>query len=122
MSRSGGEQFGGGCVAMGSDVGTHMDALCHFSCGGMSHGGHAVEDLQSYGGGLKKYSVDTVEPIAYAGEYCSMFAGDGGPLAEDSEIAPRHVGSGAEDGDPARRRECCCARDGRATSRTRGSS
>ena len=65
--RSGGEQFGGGCVAMGSHVGTHIDALCHFSCRGMSHGGHAVEDLQSYGGGLKKYSVDTVAPILRRG-------------------------------------------------------
>ena len=34
-------------MALGSHVGTHIDALCHFSCGGMLHGGHAVEELQS---------------------------------------------------------------------------
>jgi kynurenine formamidase len=50
-------------MALGSHVGTHIDALCHFSCGGMLHGGHAVEDLQSYGGGLKKFSVDTIGKI-----------------------------------------------------------
>ena len=27
--------------------------------GGMLHGGHAAEEVQSYGGGLKKFSVDT---------------------------------------------------------------
>ena len=54
-------------MAMGSHVGTHIDALCHFSCGGMLHGGHAVDDLQTYGGGLKKYSVDTVAPILRRG-------------------------------------------------------
>jgi kynurenine formamidase len=77
-------------MAMGSHVGTHIDALCHFSCGGMLHGGHAVEDLQSYGGGLKKYSVDTVEPILRRGVLLDL-AGDGGPLAEDSEITPQQL-------------------------------
>jgi kynurenine formamidase len=77
-------------MALGSHVGTHIDALCHFSCGGMLHGGHAVDDLQSYVGGLKKYSVDTVAPILRRGVLLDL-AGDGGPLAEDSEITPQQL-------------------------------
>jgi kynurenine formamidase len=73
-------------MALGSHVGTHIDALCHFSCGGMLHGGHAVDDLQSYGGGLKKYSVDTVAPILRRGVLLDL-AGTA-PLAEDCEITP----------------------------------
>jgi kynurenine formamidase len=76
-------------IALGSHVGTHIDALCHFSCGGMLHGGHAVEDLQSYGGGLKKFSVDTVAPILRRGVLLDL-AGDG-PLAEDCEITPAQL-------------------------------
>src|SRR5947208_7883537 len=48
-------------IAMGSHVGTHIDALCHFSCGGKLHGD--VEIVQSYAGGLGKYPVDTIAPI-----------------------------------------------------------
>jgi kynurenine formamidase len=80
-------------IAMGSHVGTHIDALCHFSCGGMLHGGHPVEDLQSYGGGLQKFSVDTVAPILRRGvllDVAGIVAG-GAPLAEDCEIAPEQL-------------------------------
>ena len=73
-------------LAMGSHVGTHIDALCHFSCGGMLHGGLAVDDLQSYGGGLKKYSVDTVAPILRRGVLLDLAGA--GPLADDCEITP----------------------------------
>jgi kynurenine formamidase len=79
-------------MALGSHVGTHIDALCHFSCGGMLHGGHAVDDLQSYAGGLKKHSVDTVAPILRRGVLLDV-AGDGGPLAADSEITPQQLES-----------------------------
>jgi kynurenine formamidase len=71
-------------MALGSHVGTHIDALCHFSCGGMLHGGHAVEEVQSYGGGLKKFSVDTVAPILRRGVLLDVAGG--APLAEDCEI------------------------------------
>jgi len=73
-------------MALGSHVGTHIDALCHFSCGGMLHGGHAVEALQSYGGGLQKFSVDTVAPILRRGVLLDL-AGYG-PLPENTEIMP----------------------------------
>jgi len=76
-------------IAMGSHVGTHIDALCHFSCGGMLHGGHPVEELQSYVGGLQKYSVDTVAPILRRGVLIDLAAN--APLAEDWEITPEQL-------------------------------
>src|SRR3979490_2737281 len=42
-------------IAMGSHVGTHMDALCHFSCGGRLFGGEEVAEVQSYTGGLARH-------------------------------------------------------------------
>jgi kynurenine formamidase len=77
-------------MALGSHVGTHIDALCHFSCGGVLHGGHAVESLQSYSGGLEKFSVDTVAPILRRGVLLDL-AGSAGPLAEDCEISPEQL-------------------------------
>jgi kynurenine formamidase len=77
-------------MALGSHVGTHIDALCHFSCGGLLHGGHPVDGLQSYGDGLGMYSVDTVAPILRRGVLLDL-AGAGAPLAEDCEIFPEQL-------------------------------
>src|SRR5690242_21888969 len=44
-------------IALGSHVGTHIDALCHFSCGGKLHGGEEAAPLQSYAEGLDRKSV-----------------------------------------------------------------
>jgi len=73
-------------IALGSHVGTHIDALCHFSCGGMLHGGHPVEDLQTWSGGLEMFSVDTVAPILRRGVLLDVAGA--APLAEDCEITP----------------------------------
>jgi kynurenine formamidase len=48
-------------ITLGGHVGTHIDALSHFSCDGKLHGG--VEPVQSYSEGVTTYGVDTVEPI-----------------------------------------------------------
>jgi kynurenine formamidase len=50
-------------IALGSHVGTHIDALCHFSCGGMLHGGVDVAAVQSDSGGIRELSVDTIAPL-----------------------------------------------------------
>src|SRR6266568_1927583 len=50
-------------IALGTHVGTHIDALCHFSCGGKLYGGVDAAPAQSYAGGLREYSIDTVPPI-----------------------------------------------------------
>jgi kynurenine formamidase len=73
-------------IALGSHVGTHIDALCHFSCGGKLHGGVEVAAVQSYGGGLREYSVDTIAPILRRGVLLDLAAD--GPLAADAEITP----------------------------------
>jgi kynurenine formamidase len=50
-------------ITLGGHVGTHIDALCHFSKGGKLHGGVEAAGVQSYGGGVKHLSVDTIGPI-----------------------------------------------------------
>ena len=48
-------------LALGAHVGTHIDALCHFSrAGKLCDGG---EIAQSYTGGIERLSVDTMAPI-----------------------------------------------------------
>ncbi len=76
-------------IAMGSHLGTHIDALCHFSCGGKLHGGDEAEPVQSYGGGLRKFSVDTIAPILRRGVLIDV-AGKA-PVAADFEITPAHL-------------------------------
>ncbi|HWC95692.1 MAG TPA: cyclase family protein [Candidatus Sulfopaludibacter sp.] len=80
-------------IALGSHVGTHIDALCHFSCGGKLHGGLPVADEQSYAGGLRKYAIDTIAPIYRRGVLLDL-AGEG-PLAADFEITARHLDDAA---------------------------
>jgi kynurenine formamidase len=74
-------------IAMGSHVGTHIDALCHFSCGGKLHGDIPIG--QSYAGGLEQYSVDTLPPILRRGVL--LVRAGAGPLAEDHEVAPEEL-------------------------------
>jgi kynurenine formamidase len=71
-------------IAMGSHVGTHIDALCHFSCGGKLYGD--AEIVQSYTSGLGRYSVDTIAPILRRAVLLDL-AGEGA-LAADHEVTP----------------------------------
>jgi kynurenine formamidase len=54
-------------IALGSHVGTHIDALCHFSCGGKLYGGMEAGLVQSDAGGIREHSVDTIAPILRRG-------------------------------------------------------
>jgi len=63
----GGVSSSADALALGSHVGTHIDALCHFSCGGKMYGGIDVKALQSDVGGIQRYSVDTIAPILRRG-------------------------------------------------------
>jgi kynurenine formamidase len=51
-------------ITMGGHTGTHIDALNHFSCAGKFYNGQSVVSVQSYGGGVRHLSVDTIAPIA----------------------------------------------------------
>jgi kynurenine formamidase len=94
-----GEYVGpGGCssssdaIALGSHVGTHIDALCHFSCGGKLFGGVEAADVQSYTGGLKQYSIDTIPPIVRRGVLLDIARTAGvGELPADFVITPEHL-------------------------------
>src|SRR5438270_10530344 len=45
-------------IALGGHVGTHIDALCHFSKTGKLFGGINVGPVQSYAGGVNHLSID----------------------------------------------------------------
>jgi len=74
-------------IAMGSHVGTHIDALSHFSCGGKWYGG--VDVAQSYTGGMAHYTVDSIQPILRRGVLLDL--ADDGPLSADHEITPEDL-------------------------------
>jgi kynurenine formamidase len=80
-------------LALGSHVGTHIDALCHFSCGGKLYGGEEAAGVQSYAGGLQRHSIDTIAPILRRGVLLDVatLAGGAAPLPADFEIAPSHL-------------------------------
>ena len=71
-------------IAMGTHVGTHIDALCHFSCNGFVFGQKPLE--QSYEHGLRQYSVDTIDPIVRRGVLL-----DFGELTADDTITPEDL-------------------------------
>src|ERR1035438_9708960 len=63
----GGVSSAADAIALGSHVGTHIDALCHFSCGGKLYGGMEAAVVQSDAGGIREHSVDTIAPILRRG-------------------------------------------------------
>jgi kynurenine formamidase len=83
-------------LALGGHLGTHIDALCHFSCGGKLHGGHDVASAQSYSGGMKELSIDTLAPIARRGVLLDI-AGQQrvASLPTDFEITAGHMETAA---------------------------
>jgi kynurenine formamidase len=79
-------------ITMAGHAGTHMDALNHFSCAGKFYDGHDVVSVQSYGGGVRHLSIDTVEPIARRGVLLDVAALLGvDALDADTVITPEHL-------------------------------
>ena len=84
-------------LALGSHVGTHIDALCHFSCGGKLHGGDEAAAAQSYTGGLLRHSVDGVAPILRRGVLLDIAGLQGiDALPADFEITAAHLDRAVE--------------------------
>lgn len=84
-------------LALGSHVGTHIDALCHFSCGGKLHGGEDASAVQSYRDGVSRHSIDTVAPIFRRGVLLDIAALAGSAaLPKDFEITSDHLSHAAE--------------------------
>lgn len=82
-------------MALGGHLGTHMDALCHFSCGGKLHGGHDVKSAQSYNG-MQQLSVDTLAPVLRRGILLDI-AGQqqAASLPASFEVTPEHMEAAA---------------------------
>ena len=76
-------------LALGTHVGTHIDALCHFSCGGRLFEGHGAAESQSYTGGLSRHPVDAVAPILRRGVLLDVAGSE--PLAVDHTITPAEL-------------------------------
>jgi len=79
-------------IALGTHVGTHIDALCHFSCGGKLHGGTPANAVQSDSGGLREHSVDTMAPLLRRGvllDIATQVNMDALPV--DFTITPHHL-------------------------------
>jgi len=92
----GGVSSAADAIALGSHVGTHIDALCHFSCGGKLHGGIEAGAVQSDAGGIREHSVDTIAPILRRGVLLDV-AGQVkmDALPTDFSITPDHLEAAA---------------------------
>lgn len=77
-------------ITLGAHVGTHIDALAHFSCDGKLHG--SICPKQSYAGGVEQHSVDTIAPIFRRGILFDVAGSIGvDALPEDFVITPEHL-------------------------------
>jgi kynurenine formamidase len=82
-------------IAMSGHTGTHIDALCHFSCGGVLYNGAKVADHQSFGSGVETLSVDTIAPILRRAVLLDIAGAQ--PLSRDFVVAPEHLDRAARD-------------------------
>lgn len=84
-------------IALGSHVGTHIDALCHFSYEGKLHGGVEVKSVQSDAGGIREHSVDMIAPIVRRGVLLDIAGHLGSEaLPLDLTITPDHLEAAAK--------------------------
>ncbi len=92
MVGTGGVSSSADAIALGSHVGTHIDALCHFSCGGKLHGGIDAAGNQDTTHGMQQLGVDTIGPIVRRGVLLDMAAVAGAdPLPPPFAITPAHL-------------------------------
>lgn len=82
--------------AAGSHVGTHIDALSHFSRHGLLHGDQPIR--QSAAGGVESLSVDTVGPLVRRGVLLDIagLRNNGAPLPPDYQITPADLDAAVE--------------------------
>lgn len=90
----GGNSSASESIALGSHVGTHIDALSHFSCGGKIFGGEEAAPVQSWAGGMKRHAIDGVAPVLRRGVL--LDCAREGPLPEDRELTPADLAAAAQ--------------------------
>ena len=81
--------------AAGSHVGTHIDALSHFSLHGHFYGGREVRQSAA---GVAVHGIDSVGPIVRRGVLLDIagLRGGGSPLAKDVQISPADLDAAVE--------------------------
>ena len=85
-------------IALGAHVGTHIDALCHFSCDGRMFGDVEAAPAQTYAGGLERHTVDTIAPIFRRGVLLDIAKLAGvDALPKDFVITPEHLDAARAD-------------------------
>ena len=88
----GGASSAAEAIALSTHVGTHIDALCHFSSNGKLYGGEDPSGLQTYANGLERFSVDTIQPIFRRGVFLDIARQEGADvLPVDFVITPAHL-------------------------------
>ena len=97
MNWEGGVSSSAESIALGGHVGTHIDALCHFACGGKLYGGVEARAVQSDTGGFRELSVDSIAPILRRGvllDIAGQMKMDA--LPTDFAITPEHLDAAAK--------------------------
>lgn len=83
-------------IALGTHVGTHIDALCHFSCAGKLYGGADARSNQTHAEGMGRLSVDTVQPVFRRGVLLDIAGMQGvEQLPPEFVITPEHLAAAA---------------------------
>ncbi|MGA2881217.1 MAG: cyclase family protein [Bryobacteraceae bacterium] len=97
MILEGGASSSAESIALGGHVGTHIDALCHFSCDGLLHGGVEAKAVQSDSSRFAKLGVDTIAPILRHGVLLDIAAQmKTDALPTDFAITPDHLDAALE--------------------------
>jgi kynurenine formamidase len=92
MMLEGGVSSSADSIALGGHVGTHIDALCHFSCDGKLHGGVEAASVQSDSAGFGKMGVETIAPILRRGVLLDIAVQMNlDALPTDFSITPGHL-------------------------------
>ncbi|HEY3937700.1 MAG TPA: cyclase family protein [Bryobacteraceae bacterium] len=90
ISYGGGISSAADAIALGTHVGTHIDALSHFSCNGVFFGGRKVE--HSYERGMAELGIETVAPIVRRGLLLDIAGLEGvDVLPVDFEVTADHL-------------------------------
>ncbi len=94
-------------IALGGHVGTHIDALCHFSLRGRLFGGGDAAASQSHAAGLAEFHADTIGPMFRRRMLLDVARGEGRDVlpedfvvdADCMERTAARAGVAAEPGD-----------------------
>lgn len=97
MVFEGGASSSAESIALGGHVGTHIDALCHYSCGGRLHGGVEANAVQNDSSGFAQLGAETIAPILRHGVLLDIAAQMKlDALPPDFVITPGHLDEALE--------------------------